>query len=773
MLAYNLRPCLLIGIIQLLRWPPRYNESQEQILADVRQLCPECYQLTLKRHLCNPLCRKCKSYFCPGSGTWNDEQQNSRVQFPDLLSKKLPVDIERGVYRSVIKAMGEREAFANLVHNIVDPDVRALKGQVVSVGVLHAIRLKQISNPTTWEDPHGGYLDFVTQVNLPTYLRTYGRSLSPYTRYKVVQLLSDSPDPEIRDWTLHRNNQSHQLPSLMDHKSYRSALLQAISASLGPEEAHLVQDDEHIWGPLKVQLIDPQLWFQSTINKLQQDEFGIGATMASPVGNPEASIGIVTSIPWSLQKSGFQPSNSLIWPFDLQRYVYLPECFQVQSSSTSKRDILRDVSQELIAGTHLQIIIMCGDIEDVILPTNTKKVSLSLDQMTYNTWVEIQQMKITRMFIRAPIPLFEFWASHGKQAYELTGIFKLVSALTNIKLFPSFHECSMVLALIVRRWANERDGKIPPAKPAGLEPVLRVWFADKGFKGDKSLLRLADTVRGSLRYGLLVLIVGLPHSRRKVPRPRSIFRSKIERRHVIPKAMLDGSPLIEGHDPQGPDPHDEGFIPTMDSLELIDDAEDQYVPTTGEQLNEVPSEKDSPTGSISFRSGLKLLVGNRYQIKKRDCRVNRASFTIQHCTPKLFPMDERHPQAWATAAQEHDPGARLAVEKWWIYASSDSWETSCQANSLVDRFEGNTFVELCTKPRRYIYIDGRYVKLKREHPELIPFVGGAYTSDNMDVIPAKSSRRDEKYSRERRPEDLNPRANKQAKRSGVEELEST
>jgi hypothetical protein len=50
---------------------------------------------------------------------------------------------------------------------------------------------------------------------------------------------------------------------------------------------------------------------------------------------------------------------------------------------------------------------MCGDIEDVILPANTKEVILSIDHMTYNTWVEIQQMKVARIFIRAPAPLSE------------------------------------------------------------------------------------------------------------------------------------------------------------------------------------------------------------------------------------------------------------------------------------------------------------------------------------------------------------------------------
>jgi hypothetical protein len=60
-----------------------------------------------------------------------------------------------------------------------------------------------------------------------------------------------------------------------------------------------------------------------------------------------------------------------------------------------------------------------------------------------------------------------------------------------------------------------------------------------------------------------------------------------------PQIIHDESTPIQSHDRQVPDPHDEGFlIQTMDSLELIDDAEDQYVPTTGEQLNEVLSEKD-------------------------------------------------------------------------------------------------------------------------------------------------------------------------------------
>jgi hypothetical protein len=121
---------------------------------------------------------------------------------------------------------------------------------------LPASSLEEIFGPC----PGGQYSGIGLNIMSPL---LQGRSLSPYSRHKVVQLLSNSPDPEIRDWALHRNSQSHQLrrtPNfeelpvrrLMDHKSYRSALLHAISASLSLEEAQLVQDDEYIWGPLEV-----------------------------------------------------------------------------------------------------------------------------------------------------------------------------------------------------------------------------------------------------------------------------------------------------------------------------------------------------------------------------------------------------------------------------------------------------------------------------------------------------------------------------------------
>ncbi|KAL5365173.1 hypothetical protein BJX96DRAFT_168883 [Aspergillus floccosus] len=583
-----------------------------------QQLCLECRQLTTKRHLCN------------------------LFQFPDLLivmrqlidfifsEQKLQLEFERGVYRSVITVMGGPEAFAHLVYNTIDPDIRASRGQVITVKVLHAIRLKQTSNRTTWEDPYGGYLNFVTQADQPTYLRCYvGQSLCPYSRYKVVQLLSDSPDFEIREWALHRNTENYQVRRYMDKEGYYSAFCRTISTSLSLEGSTLTQ-------------ANPQSWFRSTIAKIQHNNSTIGteAEIISIDFEPTPlhdynEDGQVISIPWGLRESG---------------YVYTSESFQVQSFTASEYDFLRDASRELIAGTRLRVIII---------------LALTLDGVAYNTWVEIQQKKIARIFIRAPIPLSKLWASHGRQAYELTSIFKF---------------CCLAMAMI-----------IPPANPTDLEPVLGVWLADKGFERDESLLRLAEAVGGSLRYGLLALLASLPRSRHKRPRPQRFPQSKLL------NSFRSGSQL--------PDPqviHNESsLIPAIDNLELIED----------EEYEEILGEKESPIKPFSFRAGL-----------KGSGRAKRRSFTLQHCTiffdmdhqladmnhvwvkAELSPIDERHPRAWATAAQDpdQDTGARLAFR---IYQQDENGVEVCL---------------LRTKPRRYIYIDDRYAKLKREYPELIP-----------------------------------------------------
>lgn len=159
------------------RKPPCFSGSYEEG-PNVRKFCPECRQITTKRHLCNPLCRRCETYYFPGSspcdtfcGSYpccgccdetrtttvaanmalpsldSNKQQRDQIQFPDLLTiihqlidfmfseNKLQLDLRQGIYRSVITAVGGSEAFANIIYNTIDPDIRALKNQLITAEI--------------------------------------------------------------------------------------------------------------------------------------------------------------------------------------------------------------------------------------------------------------------------------------------------------------------------------------------------------------------------------------------------------------------------------------------------------------------------------------------------------------------------------------------------------------------------------------------------------------------------------------------------------------
>lgn len=73
------------------------------------------------------------------------------------------------------------------------------------------------------------------------------------------------------------------------------------------------------------------------------------------------------------------------------------------------------------------------------------------------------------------------------------------------------------------------------------------------------------------------------------------------------------------------------------------------------------------------------------------------------------------------------------------YSHSQTRVILCKANTLVDESNGDDFVEICQRPRRFMYVDPRFVRQIEAHPELRPFVNGAYTDDNGKIIrsPAK------------------------------------
>ena len=83
----------------------------------------------------------------------------------------------------------------------------------------------------------------------------------------------------------------------------------------------------------------------------------------------------------------------------------------------------------------------------------------------------------------------------------------------------------------------------------------------------------------------------------------------------------------------------------------------------------------------------------------------------------------------------------------------------------MDEFEGGSFVDICNRPRRYIYIDERNRGLLEGHPQLRPFVRGAYTSDDMEIIPAQGRLRGTKLKRNRTEAEPDASNQKRAKMS--------
>lgn len=175
------------------------------------------------------------------------------------------------------------------------------------------------------------------------------------------------------------------------------------------------------------------------------------------------------------------------------------------------------------------------------IPDNveSRQVKITLFETRYSAWIETEQSKITRIFIRAPEPLSGLWASHGREAFNLTNVFRFLSAIIDIKIFSNFFESASVVALTVRKWVDERDNGLPKVHPADLEPILKTWLASKSFGTDDDLIRLTEAGGGSLIYGILVLSLTLndkKHENRNFT--QRIPGSKVMGRNVIPPEIL-------------------------------------------------------------------------------------------------------------------------------------------------------------------------------------------------------------------------------------------
>lgn len=425
--------------------------------------------------------------------------------------------------------------------------------------------------PSTLEELFGSCLEgeysgMGLNVVSPLY---QGKRLATMTRHIMCQKWDTSPDPDICRWSIVRKanseDQSKWSPSrrpLFTRRDYCNLLREAMlkHSPLDLNQALPEDTDQIPWGVLggEEDLEDPGSWFKKTIASLQ----GEGTSSDNltpddfirPVGTSKASIGLVfgcvpphtykaddrsgsTSfhhLPWGLKESGLDESNSLIWSYSLQKFALIPGDFQSHPPNPLRIKFLKEATQKLILRSKLRIIIMCGkEVEQVVLPD---KISVSahsyitfmLHNVECRAWVEHDGSRILRLFIQSPSPLSELWSSNGRTAHRITSIFRFISGITGVKLRPMFFESTLVVTLVFRGWYDEKLGRIPPIGPQDLDPLLRLWLAEKGFQSEMDLLRLAEAAGGSLRRGIQIMCSNHPNraARRLGTPSRGVLRSQ-------------------------------------------------------------------------------------------------------------------------------------------------------------------------------------------------------------------------------------------------------
>ncbi|RAK92466.1 hypothetical protein BO79DRAFT_277284 [Aspergillus costaricaensis CBS 115574] len=658
---------------------------------------------------------------------------------------------------------------------------------------LPARTLEQVFGPPE----NGKYSGIGLNVVSPLF---QGRELGYTVRDQAVCLLEESPDPEIKKWPSFRrilkaqrdqdSQQSHKIVkssfwNSMTPFDHLAALWDAIETNTELENPHLPQSEDSIWRIQEEEPIDLSSWFESVSASILQQGNLTQADLESPFGSTRAPIGIILdhapscaygdgrpNLPWGLHESGFTETNSLIWSFNLQKFTYISGTFQAAPLHIADEHVLSAHTWRLICGSQMRVILLCGhNSEKIAMPANIRLRSsiLKLHDFEYQVWLDIEESRINRTFIRSPAPLGGLWATKSREACQLGTLFRFVSDITGTKLRQGFYESAVSLALIIRNWDDENNKKIEKIAPANLEPLLQAWLAKNGFETEEQIRRLEQSAGGSLRYGLLVLSLVVPRQVRSTG-VRRIPDSKAKRLGTIDRNILSAvkSLYLELH-PGSSTPEeykvtgeynaaDEHAIHEAAMCGVMLDDED-----SDREYTEIPEPKLAANTRIgNFKNRLCLALGCWYQGRERA--PGHYSVDIQHTKiyinatrenhkggfwvkAELSPPGVRNPNVWAQDIRDGDPGARLAFrisikesdgqETFVRYASHKSWQSCCKANTLVDELNGDQLLEIYTRPRRFIDIDHRNTRILAAYPALKSFIGGAFTDDNGVVMSRK------------------------------------
>lgn len=391
-----------------------------------------------------------------------------------------------------------------------------------------------------------------------------GIGLSPSVRSSYSLQLGDSPDPEIAEWPRIRQQQrtaeaedTTRMPSegsqRLSHGEYLEKLVSAIKLQLGKDVTHFdpnVSLVEHRGNETKLQSLVDECAMDISKN------VGAERTFVLPTGSTEARIGIVldhnvdlstggegaqkhTVPPWGISESGFDESNLLIWPFNLQQATLSSASHQARPLSDVEEGIFSRFNHKLVEATNLRVILLCGSNATKSM-ANSNKISLEFRGLTFNGYVELADGRIRRIYISAE-PLAHLWANNWRQAQKISELFRFAWIMTGTKEIRDYACHSAVAqATIIRLYDEERNGR-PKMTVDTIDPGLLTWLHRKGFRNDQDVRHL-ENVAGGLVIGALMLMVVLPACPTRFRHgngQRLVPPSRIKRQNVFDRAKLN------------------------------------------------------------------------------------------------------------------------------------------------------------------------------------------------------------------------------------------
>ncbi|KAJ5720920.1 uncharacterized protein N7483_008854 [Penicillium malachiteum] len=666
---------------------------------------------------------------------------------------KLTSDLINHVpYHAVVDAVGGTAAFLNIALNAVDPRVLALQGQTITVEKLYTIKTLDLSVLDLFGLRPGGNCSNVGLNIVPPLAQVI--ELAPTVRGDFAKRLEASDDPEIREWPKIRAKQQH------GEESTSKKRLVSENMRLTPEQN-----------------------IQALCDAVQKDKMLSESNYCSI---PCHGDGDEASVPFGLKRTGFTESNSLIWASNLQRYRVILDTLQV-GPQRPNTGMFSAWTQNLIESSNLRLILLCGSFkEDIALTTNDQQHSLTLNLqgIDFKIWLRLGLSgdTIERIFVRSHAPLVRMWASKGMAAQKLGALFRFVNSIIGLKLFAAFYQSALTLLLIIRGWDDERSGNAQPLSPEmeKLDPTLRIWLSRLGFTKDGDILlgrtggsggqrvpRPSQKNRGAIpretMQGVRSLLKGVQEAQFHCGENISqTILPETKMQEEAQEAKFSSEELSSHEAPLKSDkPDSDDFNEELVSEDLLDDAISNGSIMVEPYVPEQPAEilrRRTEFNKLSWRRSLELMTG--YQFKGHETKKGRVSsysfgiyyvlFYIHEAPPdcKLFfvkaelaPPGKHHPNAYATRADEIDPGARFALriaihddngeETFFQFSTSHTWKGIAIANAFVDTFSGDSLQVISQRKRRYLYVHKR---IKDVSVELQPLISGAYRNESGEVV---------------------------------------